>query len=287
MAVGDLSLQGKIVVVTGGGSGMHLAFSKLAHAEGAKVIIADLRLGPESENLSPEIVFQSTDVRKWSDLRNLVEVSKEKFGDVPDVYVAGAGVFEPDWSNFWDDTEDQRYAAVDINVNHPIKLTRIAIRALREKNKKGVVLIMSSIAGYSRLFGAPMYATTKHALVGFARSMKELDELVGIKVVAMCPGIVNTPLWKSRSDAETRWGYKDDIAISAEDVAKAEIKLIKEGEYGGGTIYEISLFGERVVLEWNIDPPGHDRLGEMRGAEIPKEAMEAAYKPIMDALNSR
>lgn len=72
-----------------------MEFSKLAHAEGAKVIIADLQLGKDSKNLSSDIVFQRCDVSKWSDLKKITAVSKEKFGDVPDVYVAGAGVFEP------------------------------------------------------------------------------------------------------------------------------------------------------------------------------------------------
>jgi hypothetical protein len=66
----------------------------------------------------------------------LIKISENKFGDVPDVYVAGAGVFEPSWSNFWDDTEDESYKTARINVNHPLKLTRIATRALLAKNKK-------------------------------------------------------------------------------------------------------------------------------------------------------
>jgi short-subunit dehydrogenase len=51
------------------------------------------------------------------------------------------------WSNFWNDTEHDRYAELDINVTHPIKLTRIAICALLRKNKKGVVVVVASIAG--------------------------------------------------------------------------------------------------------------------------------------------
>ena len=52
------------------------------------------------------------------------------------------------WSNFWDDTEGDGYSQVDINVNHPMKLSRIAIRALLGKNKKGVILITASLAGF-------------------------------------------------------------------------------------------------------------------------------------------
>ena len=91
------------------------------------------------------------------------------------------------WSNFWDDTETERYAEVDINVNHPIKLTRIAIRTLLGKNKKGVVLIVSSIAGLEGGYPVPLYCATKHAVIGFVKSMAQADPLEGVKVVTICP----------------------------------------------------------------------------------------------------
>jgi NAD(P)-dependent dehydrogenase (short-subunit alcohol dehydrogenase family) len=77
---------------------------------------------------------------------------------------------------------------VDINVNHPIKLARIAIRTLLGKNKKGVVLIVGSIAGFQGTFSAPLYCATKHAIVGFVRSMEPLERLEGVKVVCVAPG---------------------------------------------------------------------------------------------------
>jgi short-subunit dehydrogenase len=77
---------------------------------------------------------------------------------------------------------------VDINVNHPMKLTRIAMRSLLKANKKGVVLVVASLAGYQGTFAAPLYSATKHAVVGFVRSMAELDRLEDIKVVATAPG---------------------------------------------------------------------------------------------------
>jgi NAD(P)-dependent dehydrogenase (short-subunit alcohol dehydrogenase family) len=77
---------------------------------------------------------------------------------------------------------------MEINVNHPIKLTRIAIRALLGKDKKGVVLIVASIAGYSGQYSAPLYSTSKHAVVGFTRSMVDTGKYQGVKVVTICPG---------------------------------------------------------------------------------------------------
>ena len=95
---GDFPLKDKIAVVTGGGSGINLAFVRLAIEAGAKVLIADLRLTADAEEFiktAKNVVFQICDVTKWADLQNLIKISQEHFAGVPDIYIAGAGIFEP------------------------------------------------------------------------------------------------------------------------------------------------------------------------------------------------
>ena len=79
--------------------GIGLELAKLVLAKGAKVLIADLRPTPEAESLvdGKTVLYVKTDVAKWSQLENIVTVSTRVFGDVPDVYVASAAVFEPVW----------------------------------------------------------------------------------------------------------------------------------------------------------------------------------------------
>jgi NAD(P)-dependent dehydrogenase (short-subunit alcohol dehydrogenase family) len=160
MPCGALQIHGKVVLVTGGGSGINLAFAKQALERGAKVLIADLRLTGEGrafidDNPSGNVFFVECDVSKRSELEKLITVSREQFGLIPEVFVAGAGVFEPRWSSWWDDTEEDHYAQFQINALHPLKLARIATRALLAENKKGVVLIVASLAGYTGAFAAP------------------------------------------------------------------------------------------------------------------------------------
>lgn len=71
-----------------------------------------------------------------------------------------------------------------------IKLTRIAMRAALGRNKRAVVALVASIAGYSKQYPSPIYSATKHAVVGFTRSMGDAETLQGLKVVAICPGWV-------------------------------------------------------------------------------------------------
>ena len=100
MTVGDFPLIGKIAVVTGAGSGINLSFAQFAVQAGARVIVADLKLTKDGEKFingegAKSSVFAKCDVSKRADLENLIKVSEKEFGDVPDVYIAGAGVFEP------------------------------------------------------------------------------------------------------------------------------------------------------------------------------------------------
>ncbi|KAF3009189.1 hypothetical protein E8E14_005882 [Neopestalotiopsis sp. 37M] len=79
--------------------GIGLSYALLARSKGAKaVIVADISLTDDAKLAIKDhsvIEFVECDVTKWADLQNLIDVSMKKFGDVPDVFVASAGVFEP------------------------------------------------------------------------------------------------------------------------------------------------------------------------------------------------
>ena len=85
---------------------------------------------------------------------------------------------------------------MDINVAHPIKLTRLAMRALAGKNKKGVVkgvvCCISSIAGLNGYYAAALYCASKHAIVGIVRSLGMADVEESVKIVGICPGYCNS-----------------------------------------------------------------------------------------------
>ncbi|RAL12648.1 NAD(P)-binding protein [Aspergillus homomorphus CBS 101889] len=279
----EFSVQDKIVVVTGGGSGIGLAAAQLATSKGAKTIIADLKLTPGAEsfvNRTETVIFQPCDVRNWADLEALIALSQDKWGDVPDVYIPAAGVFDPTWSNFWDDTEQNGYAALEINVNHPIKLTRIAIRELLRKNKKGVVCCVSSLAGIAAAPAAPLYTAAKHAIWGFVKAMAPYEAMEGVKVTAVCPGAVRTPLFTDRPATMEQYSLEGGELLSPEYVAECMFGLIEKGEYEGGAVLEVwkaGPQGQRVVPEWNISPsPYFD-------AHTP-EVRQKIFAPVRETL---
>ncbi|KAF3763616.1 NAD(P)-binding protein [Cryphonectria parasitica EP155] len=269
--VGDFPIANKILLITGGGSGIGLALARQFHARGGRVLLGDLKLTPAAEQFlhTTEVdrpgsaVFRRCDVTRWqgeSSLHALISASVLEFGDVPDVYCPCAGIFEPPWSNFWDDEEGQDddggrvggYAAVRINTEHPIKLTRLAFRALVGAEKKGVVLLVASGAGLAGAYDCALYCATKHAVVGLCKSLAQADPDEGIKVVCICPNLVKTPLWEEREDDRAKYYHYDEESTrknTPDEVAEAMMRLVEEGRFSGGTVYVKSPQREEVVFE--------------------------------------
>ncbi|CAH0022399.1 unnamed protein product [Clonostachys rhizophaga] len=248
--LGDFPLAGKIVVITGGASGIGLAFTELALTSRAKVIIADLVLSHAAELLISDdhnARFIRCDVGKWSDLESLIPFSQKEFGDVPDVYAANAGVGEPAWSSFWGDRETERYAQLDINLGHPIKLTRIAIRACLGRNKKGVVIITSSIAGVNGHFATALYVASKHGTIGFIKSLAKAETEAQVKVVGICPGLVETPLLQNIMESQNK-DEPDVVLIKPSEIADRMKDLVEKGTYRGGIALAVSAPGDATVV---------------------------------------
>jgi NAD(P)-dependent dehydrogenase (short-subunit alcohol dehydrogenase family) len=126
--------------------GIGLALTKQSHNVGAKILVADLKTTTEFDTFAAgkdNIVYVQADVTQWADFTKIFEACEQKWNGVPDAYGICAGVFDPPFSNFWDDPEqDEGYKQVDINVNHPIKLTRLAIRKSLSKGKRASVCII-------------------------------------------------------------------------------------------------------------------------------------------------
>lgn len=112
---------------------INLAFAQQLLEHGANVLLADITLRWEAEALlskytdKPKAIFHKTDVVSWRDLNDMFAAAKQHFGAF-DIVCPGAGVWEPEWSNFWvppgtgasrDDPLGGRYASIDINLTYP------------------------------------------------------------------------------------------------------------------------------------------------------------------------
>ncbi|OAA54936.1 NAD(P)-binding domain protein [Cordyceps fumosorosea ARSEF 2679] len=278
------SVKGKTAVITG--AGINFAFAQLLLSKGCNVVIADIKLRPEAEAVvsehsggggggpgSARAVFVKTDVTAWEDLRNMFDRAVAEFGGF-DIVCPGAGVFEPDASNFWhppgssksrDFVDANHYTALDINLTHPIRATQLALQywmrggpaAATEPAPKRVVNI-ASIAGYTPVFPCPLYAAAKFGVVGFTRSLAPLEAAAGVRVCAVAPGTVSTPMIHEHPDKDGVYDAEQDVLIPVREVAEAMLLLVESEEYAGGTVLEVGAHSTRKVSVWNDPGPSQE-----------------------------
>lgn len=281
----DQPLNGKVLLITGGASGIGLATTKQAHAEGAKVLVADLKTTSDFDTWAASkenVLYVQSDVTKWADFNKIFDACEKKWNDVPDAYAICAGLFEPPFSNFWQDPEqDEGYKQVDVNVNHPVKLTRMAIRKSLGKGKRASVCIIASVGGIAGSIAAPLYCATKHAMVGFVKSLKDTESMTGVKVTTLCPGGVMTPLFDAAKLKQ--FSQSMERSLTPESCAKHLLDLLQKKDYPCGTVLEVTLSGTRLIPEWNIPAPQGAGTGQ---EEITEQFIGNLLAPIKTALEA-
>ncbi|KAG5824838.1 hypothetical protein H9Q74_005064 [Fusarium xylarioides] len=284
----SFTVKGKTAVVTGAGSGICYHFSKVLLERGCNVVMADLALRPEASELlkafPSQALYQPTDVTKWDQLDHAFEVAKKEFGGY-DIVCPGAGVYDPPFSNFWhpagtalskDVHSASRFTSLDINLTHPIYATQQAIAHFTENKKPGSILHISSIAAQGPVLSVPMYCAAKAGISHFVRSLGGLEtppastNLASIRVTAVAPGVIKTPLWTEHPE-KLAWidGAKDEW-VEPEDVALAMLSVVEKDEYVGGTVLEVGKGQTREVHVLNDVGPsgsGHTVSGLGKGVD--------------------
>ncbi|ORY68228.1 uncharacterized protein BCR38DRAFT_521334 [Pseudomassariella vexata] len=268
------SVSGRTAIVTGAGSGINLAFAKLLLSRNCNVVLVDLSLRPEAQAVidsysdhgkTPRAIFVKTDVSSWPALGHMFDATIADFGTF-DIVCPGAGVYEPDWSSFWhppgspgskDALDAGHYALLDINLTHPIRATQLAIShwlhpktaqaKVSPSNPKRVIHI-SSIAAQVPNLNAPLYGASKSAISGLVRCLAPLEESDGIRVNAVAPGLIKTPLWTDNPDKLRYVDQQRDAWATPEEVAEAMLRCVEEVELVGGTVLEVGHEHTRRVL---------------------------------------
>ena len=185
-------LDGKTAVVTGGASGIGAATARLFAQAGAHVVIGDVVDGSQ---FAREIgaVFQRTDVRRSEEVAALVARAVSEYGRLH-VMFNNAGIELHGPLAAMDEAAHRDLLDVNVNgVFHGIK-PAVPAMAANPGPARGSIVNTASVAG---LTGAPMlgsYAATKHAVVGLTRTAAIEVGPVGIRVNAVCPGIIRTPM---------------------------------------------------------------------------------------------
>lgn len=194
-------LQGKVAIVTGGGSGIGQGIAKRLGCEGARVIIDTIgsetgadetRQAIEACGSQGEVV--QADVTKMDDVRHLVDAAWTRFG-AADILVNNAGMEKR--SDFWDTPEEDFDKVMAVNLRGPFFLTQAFVRRLRDAKKPGRIVNISSVHEDMAFPGFATYCCSKGGLRMLMRDLTvELGPL-GITVNNVAPGAIATPINKA------------------------------------------------------------------------------------------
>ena len=189
-------LEGKIALVTGGGSGIGKAIALKLAKNGAKVAIASRspakveQAADELKKLSIAVLPITMDVRNKTDVERGVDAVASTFGPVH-ILVNNAGISGLSMMN--DPNDGKWYDIVDTNLHGMYLVTKSVLKQMPE-NSGGRVINISSVLGKFGVPGYTAYCTTKHGMIGFTRALALEVVGRGITVNTICPGWVDTEM---------------------------------------------------------------------------------------------
>src|SRR5438477_2885874 len=226
----------KVVIVTGAAGGIGLATARRFGSEGAKVVLADLHADKAQAAAksvkqagAPETLAVACDVGKESDVQSCVEQVISRFGRL-DVIVNNAGLMI--FSQIEQLTSQQWLSVLSVDLLGAFYFTR---EAFRRMSKGGAIVNVSSIHAIETSPSVAAYAAAKAALLSLTRSAALEGKPKNIRVNAVLPGAVDTPmLWNNpnvKSGLEqiqrTDVGKPEDIAGAIAFLASDDAKFVQ------------------------------------------------------------
>jgi len=197
-------LAGRVAVITGGASGIGLATARRLAAEGARVVIGDLDVASGSA-AAKEVggIFVQVDVTDEAQVDNLFAAADEEYGSV-DIAFNNAGISPPDDDSI-ETTELPAWQKVqDVNLKSVYLCCRAALRYMVPQRSGSIINTASFVAVMGSATSQISYTASKGGVLAMSRELGVQFARQGIRVNALCPGPVDTPLLRElfAKDAE-------------------------------------------------------------------------------------
>jgi len=232
-----IDFKGKVVVITGGGTGIGRSAALLFAAEGAKVIVAGRRVeqlsqvAKEINDADGEALYFITDVCKSGDVDNLIDFAVRSYNKL-DIMINNAGVNLT--KTLIDTTDEEVDKLFDVNVKGTFYGMRAAIRQMKKQNTEGSIVNVASMSG---LMGHPFrtpYCGSKAAVINMTRCAAIEYAKDKIRVNVICPGVIETPMVQEVRDVapDVLDSYVETMPMQrvadAEECAKSILFLASE-----------------------------------------------------------
>jgi NAD(P)-dependent dehydrogenase (short-subunit alcohol dehydrogenase family) len=187
-------LEGKVAVITGGCSGIGLATVRRFREEGAQVVIGDLD-DARGEELAeePGITYVHTDVTSKDEVDALFATAKDTYGSV-DIAFNNAGISPPEDDSILDTDLDAWRKVQEVNLTSVYLCCKAALPHMLEQGKGSIINTASFVAVMGAATSQISYSASKGGVLSMSRELGVQFARQGVRVNALCPGPVNTPL---------------------------------------------------------------------------------------------
>jgi NAD(P)-dependent dehydrogenase (short-subunit alcohol dehydrogenase family) len=189
-------LEGKVCVITGAGRGMGREAAIVFTSEGAKVCVADVDLAIAEETVSlcsGDAFCVETNVASEDDVRRMCEATADRFGGI-DVLYNNAGISPGDDASVVDTSVEAWQRVQDVNTKGVFLCCKHGIPYLLERGGGSVINVASFVALLGAATSQISYTASKGAVLSMSRELAVQFARQGVRVNALCPGPVETPL---------------------------------------------------------------------------------------------
>jgi NAD(P)-dependent dehydrogenase (short-subunit alcohol dehydrogenase family) len=238
-----MKLDGKVAVVTGGGSGMGRAMVREFYDQGASVVAVDIRADAAEETIAlvkdPDRSLALTcDVSRRDQVEDVVSAATRRFGRI-DLLCNNAGVLD-DYTPAHETSDELWNRVIGVNLTGAFLFSRAVVPAMMAQ-QKGVIINTASISSFVAGGGGAAYTASKHGVLGLTRQLAFDYGQHGVGVNAICPGAIHTGMTghlltpegrNPHVDAAVagtpagRWGTPEEIAHLALFLASDEAGFI-------------------------------------------------------------
>ena len=232
------TLQDKVVLVTGGASGIGRATCLAVAREGAKVVVSDIDAKGGEETVGfitqkgGQATFIKCNVAKKDEVEALIDGVVKAYGRIDGAFNnAGIEGTPADTVTCTDENFDK---TIDVNVKGVWLCMRAELKQMQKQGKGGAIVNTASVAGLVGFEGLPAYVASKHAVIGLTKTGALEFAKSGVRINAVCPGVIETPMIDRLFSGipEAREGFKEKEPVGRygkpEEIGEAVTWLLSD-----------------------------------------------------------